>query len=423
MVILAKPNETLMEHTENTLKVLKSIKEAYPNVPELCGVVDFWQHLFYALFFHDFGKAAIGFQNSLSNGEYWKYRHEILSASFISSLGEIYSVDAIKAIELGIISHHKNLNEINYHDTIVNVNEEIYLERLGELKPNFNELIGYLDYVPQFSRKYLGYELETPIKLGWNDLINPFEEEVIFDYQKSIVENNFGEIHGLYGVFLKGFMNACDYLASSGHYEILNGVEIAPLLGFNDFTTTQMMALKSNGSSILTAPTGSGKTEAALLWVDNNQNELFSKRIFYILPYTASINAMYERLTRLLDNNELVGLSHGKASYYINSNLVDNSEDVMDLTKKIYKPYKVLTPFQIIKHLFSQKGFEMGLSELVNGLIIVDEVHAYDSRTTCLLLETTKFLKKNFNCEIFIMSATLPKFLKDLFAEELSIKK
>ena len=42
MVILAKPNETLMEHTENTLKVFICIKEYYPDVPKICGVPEFW---------------------------------------------------------------------------------------------------------------------------------------------------------------------------------------------------------------------------------------------------------------------------------------------------------------------------------------------------------------------------------------------
>ena len=143
-----------------------------------------------------------------------------------------------------------------------------------------------------------------------------------------------------------------------------------------------------------------------------------------MLPYTASINAMYERLTELLENDELVGLSHGKASYFIYKSLSDDNKDVKEiqnLTKKIYRPYKILTPFQIIKYLFKVKGFEMGLSELTNSLIIIDEVHAYDARTTCLILETCKFLKNNLNSDIFIMSATLPAFLKDLFSEELSI--
>ena len=91
MVILAKPNESLIEHTENTLKVFKSIKESYVNVPEICGVPDFWEHLFYSLFFHDFGKAAVGFQESLKSNKYWDYRHEILSRAKIAMPVNEYS--------------------------------------------------------------------------------------------------------------------------------------------------------------------------------------------------------------------------------------------------------------------------------------------------------------------------------------------
>jgi len=65
MTLLAKPDETILQHTENALKVFKSIKKAYNNVPELCGVDDFWEHLFFSIFFHDFGKGATGFQEML----------------------------------------------------------------------------------------------------------------------------------------------------------------------------------------------------------------------------------------------------------------------------------------------------------------------------------------------------------------------
>ena len=424
MSLLAKPNESLIEHTENTLKVFKSIKEAYPEVPEICGVSKFWEHLFYSLFFHDFGKAALGFQNYLNGGQSWRYRHEILSASFINSLKGIYPQQTLQSIGLTIITHHKDINELVSYDTFSNVNMESFLEKIDELKPNFEELIEYLEVIPDFSKKYLGYELTIPMKITFDELIDPFEE-IIYDFQDDVEDGNYGLLQKEYGLFLKGFMNACDHLASGGHYKILDAMEIGKLLNFKTLRTTQKIASKTKGSAFLIAPTGSGKTEASLLWADFNQNVNFSKRIFYMLPYTASINAMYERLTKLLGNEELVGLSHGKASYFIYKSLSeDNKKDVneiQNLTKKIYRPYKILTPFQIIKYLFSVKGFEMGLSELTNSLIIIDEVHAYDARTTCLLLETCKFLKMNLNSDIFIMSATLPTFLKNLFSKELSI--
>ena len=423
--ILAKPNETLIQHTENTLKVFKSIKDNYPNIPTFCDVSNFWEHLFYSLFLHDFGKAAIGFQKSLKGGGSWNYRHEIISATFISSLNEILSEEDIKAIGLCIITHHKDLKALNSYDTFNSqVMGESFLEKLNEVKDNFDELNSYFELIPQFSKTYLGYQIKNPKKINFEDLKDPFER-VIYDYEDDYEDKHYGKLHGLYGLFLKGFMNACDHLASGGHYEILNGVEIGKLLNFNSLRTTQEIASNFRGSTFLIAPTGSGKTEASLLWADNNQNENFSKRIFYMLPYTASINAMYERFTEILGNDELVGLSHGKASYFIYKSLSDDSkkevQQIQNLTKKIYRPYKILTPFQIIKYLFGVKGFEMGLSELTNSLIIIDEVHAYDARTTCLLLETCRFLKEKLYADIFIMSATLPTFLKKLFEEELSI--
>ena len=426
MTILAKPDETLMQHTENTLKVFKSIKESFPEVPTICDVPNFWEHLFFSLFFHDFGKAATGFQEYLNGGGRWNYRHEILSASFICSLKDYYPESTVNAIGLCIITHHKDINILqDFNPNKSKENKRSFEEKLNELNEYFDELIGYFDLIPIFSKKYLGYELEVLNKPKFEDLEDIFYQTVI-DYVYSYEDEEYSKLHGNYGLFLKGFMNACDHLASGSHYSILNGVENSKLYDFDSLRTTQEIASRTKGSTFLIAPTGSGKTEASLLWADYNQNNNFSKRLFYLLPYTASINAMYNRLVKVLNNEELVGLSHGKASYFIYKSLSEgngkNVNDIQNLTKKIYRPYKILTPFQIIKYFFGVKGFEMGLAELSNSLIIIDEIHAYDPRVTSLLLGCLKFLKGRFNSDIFIMSATLPTFLKELFSQELSIE-
>ena len=429
MVILAKPDETLMEHTENTLKVFKSIKESYPNVPVICGVPDFWEHLFYILFFHDFGKSAVRFQDSLNGSDYWKYRHEILSACFIVSLKDIFPESTVNTIGLTIMTHHKDVKELwkSYRPNKIE-SKCVFDEKLLELKPNFDELRSYVDLIPKLSEKYLGYKLNVPNKISFEDLGSVFDQ-VLFNYFKDFNFGNDNDLQGVYGYFLKGFMNACDYLASGSKYEICSAVKNGDLYNFDSLRKTQLIASKTKGSSFLIAPTGSGKTEASFLWADNNQNDNFSKRIFYVLPFTASINAMYNRLIEDLGNNELVGLLHGKSSYFIYNSV--ESEDynkskneakrIQNLTNKIYRPYKILTPFQFIKFFFGVKGFEMGLSELADSLLILDEIHAYDARVTCLLLESLKILKNKFNVDIFIMSATLPSFLKNLFADELNI--
>ncbi|NLO29443.1 MAG: CRISPR-associated endonuclease Cas3'', partial [Methanosarcina mazei] len=142
MVILAKkdPYETLLEHTEKALMVFKSVKNAYPEVPEICGVPDFWEHLFYSIFFHDFGKAASGFQKDISGGDKWKYRHEILSAGFVSGIE--YENQSTEAIAMAIITHHKDVLYLRekYQTDPSPVGKQRYNKKLEELIPNFEEL-------------------------------------------------------------------------------------------------------------------------------------------------------------------------------------------------------------------------------------------------------------------------------------------
>ncbi len=435
MSLLAKPDETLLEHTENTLKVFKSIKKSYSNVPYLCGVDDFWEHLFYSLFLHDFGKGATGFQEMLQSGSQsapWKYRHEILSAGFISTLNydKIYK----EAIGLAIITHHKDINKLRErYNTFPSLpGKELYQKKLSELEPNFDEVASYFEYIPDWSNKYLGYKLDNfnkPSSIG--DLNDVYKESVL-PYFFNWEDEEYTILHGQYGIFLKGFVNACDHLASGSKYEILKGIEdMKSIYNFPELRKVQEQSSKVKGSAFLTSPTGSGKTEASLLWTDNNQNSTKSKRVFYLLPYTASINAMYQRLQNDFGNRDLVGLLHGKASYFLYKELSGNTtgydsiknsiRNIKGLNKKIYRPYKVLTPFQILKAFFGSKGFEMQLSEMANGLFILDEIHAYDAHTTSLILEILKILKNKYNANIFVMSATLPSFIKNLFKEHLDI--
>ena len=101
------PKETLLQHTENCLRVFREIRTAYAEIPEVCKCEKFFEHLFYAIFFHDFGKAATGFQAMLSSEKRWGYRHEILSSSFVGFLD--YESPFKEGIALGIVTHHKDL--------------------------------------------------------------------------------------------------------------------------------------------------------------------------------------------------------------------------------------------------------------------------------------------------------------------------
>ena len=432
MVILAKkdPNETLLEHTENALMVFKSIKNAYPEVPQICGVPDFWEHLFYSIFFHDFGKAASGFQKSLSGGEKWKYRHEILSAGFVSGLE--YENQSKDAVAMAIITHHKDIFYLREKfGTFPNpMGKKRYFEKLQELISNFEELKEIQQKIPEISKKYLGFELNKFREIrSIEELVDSYKGAVL-PYKNQFEDNELTILHGKYGIFLKGFLTACDHLASGGKYSLLCGIEdMRAVYNFSELRKTQSQASETKGDAFLIAPTGTGKTEASLFWSHANQNLCMSKRVFYLLPYTASINAMYKRLQKDFKDPELIGIQHGKAMYYLYRSFEDEEDyliatkkakEIKSLTDKIYRPYKIATPHQILKSMFGIRGFEQNLAEMSNALFIMDEIHAYDAHTTALILETLKVLK-GYQANFLIMSATLPSFLREMFKRELGI--
>ena len=433
-MLLAKPDESLLKHTENALKVFSSIKEGFSEVPKLCGIPQFWDNLFFAVFLHDFGKGAKGFQDELKTGKKWNYRHEILSAGFVSSLDNL-SEDDKMAIGLAIITHHKDIEELREKYATYPENNpgfERYKEKIREL--DLAQLNNILDYIPEFSEKYLGKKLLNYHHIeNYSEFTDVYKSYVLPYYRQYKLDEK-GSLHGKYGIFLKGFLTASDHLASAGETEIKKTVEdIMKYIKFRHLRSVQEQAGKAKGSLFLISPTGSGKTEAAILWAHNNQNITRSKRIFYILPYTASINYMYKRFTKLLGSDELVAVLHGKSSYFLYKFFTEDDKELsykdakektkryQSLAKKIFKPYKIMTPFQIIKAFFNLKGFEQNISEMAGGLFIFDEIHSYDPHTTALILQISKFVKTELNGRLLFMTATMPEFLKNIFQKELQI--
>jgi CRISPR-associated endonuclease/helicase Cas3 len=434
-MILAKPDESLIKHTENALKVFSSLKKGYQEIPELCGVPQFWDNLFYAILLHDFGKGAKGFQEQLTKDIRWNYRHEILSAGFVSAL-DLPECDR-NAIALAIITHHKDINELREKYATYpkgNPGYERYKKKSEELY--MTELNDFLKYIPSFSLKYLGKKLTNYHRLNsCEDLKDAYAEYVLPYYRKYKLEE-FTALHRKYGIFMKGFLTASDHLASAEKTEIKQTVKnIRKYIKFSHLRTVQKQARKIKGDLFLISPTGSGKTEAAILWAHNNQNITRGKRIFYILPYTASINYMYKRFKKLLDSDELVAVLHGKSSYFTYKYFIEDDKNItyekakektkkyQSFAKKIFKPYKIMTPFQIIKAFFSLKGFEQNISEMVGGIFIFDEIHSYDPRTTALILQIAKFIKEELKGVLLFMTATMPGFLKNNFQKELQISK
>lgn len=428
--MIAKSNgEKFLTHVDGVLSVFKSIREAYPDLPAIVGVQDFFEHLFFALFFHDVGKLGISFQENMNQ---YGYRHEIISTSVMGTLkiDEAY----LRTILLAVITHHRNIEELKNYSSTTEDGAALFNTKIEEFKSTYPIFQQYASMLPSYAEKYLGYSIDSYQVPDQDELVDGYQFTIRYLSNQRPSRQPSSNIHySKYALLLKGFVNVCDHLASAGEERILTGIRrMKDIYPFPSYTKIQEAAMGTRGDACVIAPTGYGKTETALFWTEANQNFLRGRRVFYILPYTASINAMYKRLNKDFSKQEknLVAMKHGKVTYFLYNDLEGEYEEkkqkvnqAKSLFQKMYSPYKVITPFQIIKAFFGVKGYEANLAEMTQGLYILDEIHAYDPKNTALLLGSLQFIKAHLEGNFLIMSATLPLFIKKIFKEGLDIQK
>ncbi|MEM2759374.1 MAG: CRISPR-associated helicase Cas3' [Nitrososphaerales archaeon] len=419
-VILAKSSgETLVEHTFHCLNVAETLLKLLPLDENT--VHRLRNDLLLSLAIHDVGKAAVGFQKVLRNElEGWGKRHEIISAAFGSAIADL-SEEAL----LAVLTHHKSLpsdgiesdigclplEQIPWEDDLT----EIWNEMAKEWVSNFSSFsIAWKQICQRIKRE----DLAENIKLSSLRV-----DKAWLRRNKQRKTKSFKQRY--YASLLRGLVITCDHLGSQRiipqPIPMLKDFKL-PDVKFHAF---QEKAAKTYGNVMLRAPTGSGKTIAALLWARTNQKN--NGRLFYVLPNIASINAMF----RLLQTNYgkgCVGLLHSRAASSLYS-MIDNDQSsklhnqkyaraLSSLAREMWFPIRVCTPHQILRYSLRGKGWETMLAEFPNSIFIFDEIHAYDPRITGLTLATAKHLL-SWNAMCMFLSATLPEFLQKLIEEEL----
>jgi CRISPR-associated endonuclease/helicase Cas3 len=418
-VLLAKSNppETLLDHTKGCLSVFVSVKDSYPDIPALTGLSNFFDLLLHTLLLHDVGKSATGFQASLRTGEKWGYRHEVLSAAFVAILPHLTDFER-RAVALAIITHHKDSSEIRYkYNTTSAPGQERFDTALAELRANITKVNQFLSAAYDSGGKYFEERPNVAPTVSPEDFVDGYRCSI--PWFCNLVDEEEDHLIFRSGIFLRGLLIACDHLSSSGKDQVLTGLKgVLTCLPFSA-RPFQKRTATLKGNAFLSAPTGSGKTEASLLWAESNRKN--GARTYYVLPYTASINAMHQRLAGYF-GEETVAVLHGKASYFIYKSLLDRDYDsskaslaariIQNLSKKLYRPMKVMTPFQIIKCFFGVKGWEAQVSEMAYGVFVFDEIHVYDPHVTAMIIEAMRYLS-SLGARFLLMSATFPDFLKD----------
>jgi len=434
-MILAKsdPQIDLKTHINDCINILKSLEICIPKLKIFD--LEFFQTLKLAIVIHDLGKIHPEFQKYIrGNDNIWKFqRHEIYSSLFISSFSQIeYKTKLI--LHFTVLCHHKDLTFLQKHLYRNNTTDEINLLLDSNLKSSYINFPN--DIEKKIASKILidfGYELSQLNSESPKDVIKKFLNE------KNSINTKTGL---LYTLFL-GALKQCDHLGSaqinnipelkSENFSFLDKY-ISTLKNHNKHLFHhQIISSESNDNVLLIAPTGSGKTESSMLWLKNQlKNTNSFGRVFYILPYIASINAMYERLSGLFESKKIVGMIHGNLTEYLNQYFSSKNYSIEEINieintlkekfKQISTPIKVCTPFQILKHLFGLKHFEKGIVEMVGAYFIFDEIHSYDPRITAQILVLLNFITDRLHGKVFIMSATIPTFLKELINENISQK-
>lgn len=412
--MLAKSDGLSLEkHTQDLLDVSKSFTSAFPVLQELFNNDDFWNHLRLSILFHDLGKTTKGFQDLMMYDNRYRFRHELLSA--IVARNYVDNELIINAV----LAHHKNFTRLKELLIEYENNKKYAQDRWVEKE--FKEL----DYswIKDFLAKH---DIEN-VDLQLYDL-----DSTIQKWTSKRAKRKIPELEKFQNIFLSASLSICDHNASAGikniliinqnYFDFLYDINKTPYYH-------QKVSWNTTGNALLIAPTGQGKTESSLGWLKKQLNAR-QGRAFYILPFTASINAMTKRVSSSengFGNEELVGLLHGKAKFFIDEYYEKKDgqslKDLIDINKKIIKPFKVVTPFQILKWAFGVKGFEKGFTELAGSYLIFDEIHIYDRELFERILFFIEWLIDKLEVKVFIMTATMLSFMQEHIKNILNIEK
>ncbi len=163
--------------------------------------------------------------------------------------------------------------------------------------------------------------------------------------------------------------------------------------------------------SILRAATGSGKTDAALLWAKKQIGDGRADRLVLVMPTRFTSNA----LAMSIDKNKnygSTGLYHSSAWYSRYGGISDSGKNT---ARELHKLAQLLvTPITVctIDHLLlsltgTKEDHHSTFFFLANSAVVFDEADFYDpfiQANLLVLLETLKILK----VPVLIMSATVP---------------
>ncbi len=458
----AKSNgNPLLGHLLDVTLQAARFRNAYRPVWPLTDGAQLDRILAYASLMHDFGKVHPAFQVALRNkSKPFKNRHEVLSIAFLHWL-EIPQ-NEFPWVAAAVVTHHKGWPEIEGRfQNAASENTD-----LGKLSRG----------VPETDARLLWEVLAKSHDLfrdcEW-DSFEPYPLKSFASLQYgSCIEDTLGRLRSFFrvpggsgagplrpgvraardwraalaAIHVRGWILSSDHLASFGpqpiQRELQDRNEVDTLYPEFRWKVHQSELAGHCGSALLIAPTGSGKTEAGLLWAARQAESGASGRLCILLPYQASLNAMQRRLVEKLDPrsagdpsrwNETVGLVHGRAARHLYEAFLKadhapalaeiHARKQNDLARLFAAPVAVSTIFSLVRLLFTTRGAERLFATYSGARIVVDEIHAYAPEVTALSLAVLAFLLEHLDARVLFMSATVPPHLERALSQTLEVRR
>jgi len=204
------------------------------------------------------------------------------------------------------------------------------------------------------------------------------------------------------------------------------GLSFQDIFGFDPRPIQSVLAdaCRRPGVYILEAPMGLGKTEAALYAAYNALESDRASGIYFALPTQLTSNRIFERmnlfLEKVLEADQPLRRSllvHGSAALLEEAELGEDGapgRSWFTSTKRgLLAPFAVGTIDQALMAVMNVRHGFVRTFGLAGKVVILDEVHSYDSYTGTLLDNLVKALLE-IHCTVIILSATLTQERRSL---------
>jgi len=375
--------------------------------------------------------------------------HEVVSLLYTFFF--LNNTEQDKKIKTAILLHHYNSF---YTQNISNI--RLLFSTYPDLEKYLKFLIKNTDKVKEFLKNLI----EELIKdFGNNEIktiLEEFKEKLDSQEIKKRLENLNEAIQRGYGVskivslykvpekdlskewydffvFL-GALRRCDYSASGNvdiemdinlkkecYKDLLNKIKTS--IGKREdekIWQEKILEEKYSDNLILIAPTGSGKTEFALLWAARRE-----KKLIYTLPLRVALNDLFCRFKSedereaYFDEN-FVNILHSTSFIeYLKGENEGKDVDVgakVSGTKILSSPLLLTTPDQVFLSSLKYYGFDKLLSIYPLSAIVIDEIQAYNPEMAAVIIKTLEMIRK-LHGNLLIITATFPPYFEEFLKE------